>query len=211
MDAKVVLVTEPALAWDDLVARVITIVAGVPRDAIAVQLRAKQLDGGAVLAMARALIATGVEVWINDRVDLALAAGAAGVHLPEHGLDLADARVLTTLPIGCSRHAVATARTCTADVIQLGPIFETPGKRPIGLEPLGQLGQLGHVGRRARLVAVGGIDSAERASAAAAAGADAVAVIRAAWSSRDPVMEIRALIAGVEAGLAVRAREALPI
>jgi thiamine-phosphate pyrophosphorylase len=196
--AKVVLITEPALAWDDLVARVTAIAAGVPREAIAIQLRAKQLDGGAVLAMARALIATGVEVWINDRVDIALAAGAAGIHLPEHGLDVADVRALTTLPIACSRHSVAAALTCDADVIQLGPIFDTPGKRPIGLDPLGE------VGRRARVVAVGGIDSEERASLAAASGADAVAVIRAAWTSPDPVAAIRALVFGVEAGLASR-------
>ncbi|HET9990042.1 MAG TPA: thiamine phosphate synthase [Kofleriaceae bacterium] len=198
MIAKVVLITEPTLAWDDLVARVTAILAGVPRDTIAIQLRAKQLDGGAVLAMARALIATGVDVWINDRVDIALAAGAAGVHLPEHGLDVADVRALTTLPIGCSRHSVAAALECDADLIQLGPIFDTPGKRPIGLEPLGQ------VGRRARLVAVGGVDSEERASLAAAAGADAVAVIRAAWTTPDPVTTVRALVAGVEAGLASR-------
>jgi thiamine-phosphate pyrophosphorylase len=199
MPAKVVLITEPALAWDDLPARVAAILAGVPRDAIAVQLRAKELDGRAVLAMARALIATGVELWINDRVDIALAAGAAGVHLPEHGLDVEDARALTKLPIGCSRHSVAAALACDADVIQLGPIFETPGKRPIGLEPLGQIGR-----RRARLVAVGGIDSEERASLAVAAGADAVAVIRAAWGTADPVAAVRALIAGVDAGLASR-------
>jgi thiamine-phosphate pyrophosphorylase len=199
MAAKVVLITEPALAWDDLPARVTAILAGVPRDAIAVQLRAKELDGGAVLAMARALIATGVELWVNDRVDIAIAAGAAGVHLPEHGLDVDDARALTKLPIGCSRHSVAAALACDADMIQLGPIFDTPGKRPIGLEPLGQVGQ-----RKARLVAVGGIDSEERASLAVAAGADAVAVIRAAWTTPDPAASVRALIAGVEAGLASR-------
>ena len=198
MAAKVVLITEPALAWDDLPARITAILSGVPREAIAVQLRAKELDGGAVLAMARALIATGVELWVNDRVDIAIAAGAAGVHLPEHGLDVADARALTKLPIGCSRHSVPAALACDADVIQLGPIFETPGKRPIGLEPLGQ------VGKRARLVAVGGIDSEERASLAVAAGADAVAAIRAAWTTSDPIGSVRALLAGVEAGLASR-------
>lgn len=202
MPAKVVLITEPALAWDDLVPRVTAILAGTSdlgAGAVAVQLRAKQLDGGPMLAMARALIATGVELWINDRVDIALAAGAAGIHLPEHGLDVADVRALTTLPIACSRHSVAAALACEADAIQLGPIFDTPGKRPIGLEPLGQ------VGRRARLVAVGGLDSEERAALATAAGADAVAVIRAAWATPDPVAAVRALIAGVDAGLASRA------
>jgi thiamine-phosphate pyrophosphorylase len=202
VSANVILITEPALAWDDLPARVTAILAGISdlgRDTIAVQLRAKELDGRAVLAMARALIAIGVELWVNDRVDIAIAAGAAGVHLPEHGLDIEDARALTKLPIGCSRHSVAAALACDADVIQLGPIFETPGKRPIGLEPLGEIGR-----RRARLVAVGGIDSEERASLAVAAGADAVAAIRAAWATPDPVATVRSLLAGVKAGLASR-------
>ena len=93
---------------------------------------------------------------------------------------------------------MAAALACDADAIQLGPIFDTPGKRAIGLEPLG------HVAKHKRLVAVGGIDSEERASLAVAAGADAVAVIRAAWAAVDPVASVRALIAGVDAGLASR-------
>jgi len=198
MPAKVVLITEPALAWDDLVPRVRAILAAVPPGSIAVQLRAKQLDGGDVFAMARALVATGAELWVNDRVDIALAAGAAGVHLPEHGLDVADVRALTKLPIACSRHSVAAALACDADAIQLGPIFDTPGKRPIGLEPLRE------VGKHARLIAVGGIDSEDSASLAVAAGADAVAVIRAAWTTPDPVATIQSLLAGVAAGLASR-------
>ncbi len=212
--ARVVLVTERALVGDELVARVAAILAGVPRGAVAIQLRAKDLDGGPLLALAHQLVAiahpAGAQLWVNDRLDVALAADADGVHLPEHGLDVADARALApTLRIGCSRHGAATALACGADLIQLGPIFDTPRKRPIGLEPLGEV----RAGLAARtpprppttLVAVGGIDSEERASLAAAAGADAVAVIRAAWSAADPVASIRALIAGVEAGRASRA------
>ena len=86
--------------------------------------------------------------------------------------------------------------------MQLGPIFETPGKRAIGLEPLAEV----RAARTGTLVAVGGIDSEERASLAAAAGADAVAVIRAAWTATDPVATVRALIAGVESGRASRSR-----
>ena len=99
------------------------------------------------------------------------------------------------------RPSAAAALACDADVIQLGPIFETPGKRAIGLEPLTEARAT-----RATLVAVGGIDSEERASLAVAAGADAVAVIRAAWSSADPVAVIRALLAGVVSGRASRSR-----
>lgn len=194
---KIVLVTEHTLAWDDLPARVAAIAAAVPD--IAVQVRAKDLDGGAVLAMTRALIATGVEVWVNDRLDVALAAGAFGVHLPEHGLAVDDARALATLQVGCSRHSASAAIACGADLVQLGPIFDTPRKRPIGLEPL----TAARAGFAGTLVAVGGIDSEDRASLAAAAGADAVAVIRAAWTG-DAVATIRAIAVGVEAGRALR-------
>ncbi|MEO8554776.1 MAG: thiamine phosphate synthase [Kofleriaceae bacterium] len=197
---NVVLITDPALAWEDLPARVAAILAGVPRDSIAVQVRAKDLDGGAVLAMTRALLATGAEVWVNDRLDVALAAGATGVHLPAHGLAVEDARAIAKLKIGCSRHSAAAALACGADLVQLGPVFDTPGKRPLGLEPLAEF----RAASSATLVAVGGIDSEERASLAAAAGADAVAVIRAAWIGPDPVAAIRALVAGVEAGRALR-------
>ena len=197
---NVVLITERTLAWDDLPARVAAILAGVPRGTVAVQVRAKDLDGGAVLAMSRALLATGAEIWVNDRLDVALAAGAHGVHLPEHGLAVEDARAIAKLPVGCSRHSAAAALACTADLIQLGPVFDTPGKRPIGLDPLAEV----RAGSKATLVAVGGIDSEERASLAAAAGADAVAVIRAAWTGPDPVAAVRALVAGVQAGRATR-------
>jgi thiamine-phosphate pyrophosphorylase len=197
---NVVLVTERTLAWDDLPARVAAILAGVPRGSVAIQVRAKDLDGGAILAMTRALLATGAEVWVNDRLDVALAAGAHGVHLPEHGLAVEDARAIAKLRIGCSRHSAAAALACAADLIQLGPVFDTPGKRPIGLDPLAEV----RAGSKATLVAVGGIDSEERASLAAAAGADAVAVIRAAWTGPDPVAAVRALVAGVQAGRATR-------
>lgn len=197
---KVVLVTEPKLAWEDLPARVATILAAVPPGSVAVQVRAKELDGGAVLAMTRALTATGAEVWVNDRLDVALAAGAHGVHLPEHGLAVDDARALATLKVGCSRHSASAAIACGADLVQLGPIFDTPGKRPIGLEPLIAV----RAGSKATLVAVGGIDSEYCASLAAAAGADAVAIIRAAWTGPDPVATVRALVAGVQTGRATR-------
>lgn len=186
------------LSLDQLIDRIVSATAA---GADVVQIRERDLPDAQLAALVRkvvaALASSGARVLVNDRVDVAIAAGAAGVHLPEHGLDVEDARALTKLPIGCSRHSVAAALACEADVIQLGPIFETPGKRPIGLEPLGQIG-------RKRLVAVGGIDSEERASLAVAAGADAVAVIRAAWASPDPVAAVRALIAGVDGGLASR-------
>lgn len=166
------------------------------------QIREKDLDGGPLLAFARALLplarVSGAEVWLNDRVDVALAAGVDGMQLPEHGLSIADARALGgSLAIGCSRHSAAGAIEAAgeADVVQLGPIFATPSKQGI-LEPLG----VDALGLRlgVPLVAVGGIDSPSRAREAAAAGADSVAVIRAAWTSEDPAATIAALCAAVK-------------
>jgi len=202
---RVVLITDRTLVPDDadLVARITAIAAAVPPGSIAVQIRDKDLDGGPMLARTRAVVATGVPVWVNDRIDVARAAGAYGVHLPEQGLEIADARAIVNgLALGCSRHSAAAAIEATADLVQLGPIFATPGKRPIGLEPLHEARD--SLAPAITLVAVGGIDSQETASLAAAAGADAVAVIRAAWTGPDPVATIAALIAGVDDGRALR-------
>jgi thiamine-phosphate pyrophosphorylase len=193
---RVVVITDRTLC-SDLLARLAAILDAAPRGAVRVQIREKDLDGGPLLALAKDVLAIarprGAEVWINDRADVALAAGADGVHLPETGLAIADARALG-LAVGASRHSSAAALAAArdgADVVHLGPIWETPSKR-------GALGPDALAVRLAvPLVAVGGIDSPERAREAARAGADAVAVIRAAWCSDDPGKTIAALCAAV--------------
>src|SRR5439155_20958069 len=96
------------------------------------QVREKDLEGADLLKLVREVMAWGAPVLVNDRVDVALAAGAAGVHLPERGLAVADARAVAPgLVIGCSRHAPGPVPG--AGLIQLGPIWDTPGKGP----PLG--------------------------------------------------------------------------
>jgi thiamine-phosphate pyrophosphorylase len=189
-DVRVVVITDRR-ACDDLVARVAAI-AVVP--GVMFQVREKDLDGAELLALARRVVlaAAGAPVWLNDRADIARLAGADGVHLAEAGMSVADARALVPgLAVGCSRHAAESAVTAArdgADLVQLGPCFETPGKPPIGLAPLA-------VRIRAHLVAVGGITGPDQARAAIAAGANAVAVIRAAWRSPDPADAIAALVA----------------
>ncbi len=159
---------------------------------VAFQVREKDLDGGALLALARSIVqaANNAPVWINDRVDVAVLAGAAGVHLPESGMAIADAkRLAPTLMIAASRHSAASAREAAdagADVVQLGPLFSTPGKSPIDRAAFATK-------LRSKLIAVGGITGADEARAAIRAGADAVAVIRAAWTSDDPVAAIAAI------------------
>ncbi|MBA2542023.1 MAG: thiamine phosphate synthase [Deltaproteobacteria bacterium] len=198
---RVVVITDAALCpIPEMLARASAIAAPTIR----FQIREKALDGGPLLAFARDLIArvrpAGAEVWLNDRADVALAAGADGLQLPEAGLSLADARAIARgIALGCSRHspeAASDAARAGADVVQLGPIWATPSKLGL-LEPLGPEA-LGRFRGRSALVAVGGIDSPERAREAAAAGADAVAVIRAAWISDDPARMIAALVSAVE-------------
>lgn len=169
-------------------------VAGCPAGSVVVQVREKDLDGGPLLALVRAARPF-APVLVNDRLDVALAADAWGVHLPERGLPIADARALApSLVLGVSRHAPGAV---PADLVQLGPIWPTPSKP--GATPLGEAALAAPHGR-AILVAVGGVDSPERAAAAAAAGADAVAVIRAAWAGAS----LAPLVAAVDAGRARR-------
>jgi len=199
-------------------------VAGCPAGSVVVQIREKDLDGGPMLALVRAA-QPHAPIIVNDRVDLALAAGVAGVHLPERGLAIADARALApSLVVGVSRHAFpldsspraalraadhatidtpaldladAASDPGVPDLIQLGPIWPTPSKPAV--PGLGEAALAWPHGL-ATLVAVGGIDSPARATAAAAAGADAVAVIRAAWTGQS----LAPFVAAVDSGRARR-------
>ncbi len=200
-DVRVVAITDrrqmvaPAVlergAWPEIAAAfgaaIARAVAGCPDGRVAVQVREKDLDGGALLALVRAAQAACGVVFVNDRLDVALAAGAAGVHLPERGLAIEGVRPLApALAIGCSRHAtggdaaaiVRQAWRAGADLVQLGPIWPTPSKP--GAPALGPAALA--VGREGAVIAVGGIDSPDRAREARAAGATGVAVIRAAWA-----------------------------
>jgi thiamine-phosphate pyrophosphorylase len=166
---------------------------GCSPGSVLIQVREKDLDGGPLYELVR-IAQRYAPVSVNDRIDVALATNAGAIHLPENGMPIADARRLFTGVIGVSRHAPGAVEG--ADLIQLGPIWPTPSKpdRPLGTPVLS------HSHSPALLVAVGGIDSPERARAAAAAGADAVAVIRAAWG----VNSLAALVTAVDAGRAER-------
>jgi thiamine-phosphate pyrophosphorylase len=173
--------------FGDAIERVLT---GCPPGSVLIQVREKDLDGKELLELI-SIARRYSRVIVNDRVDVALAAEAIAVHLPEDGMTVAEARALFTGVIGVSRHA-PDANT-GADLVHLGPIFETPSKP--GMPPLG-LDALRAPHGTAKLVAIGGIDTPERARDAAMAGADAVAVIRAAWSGGSLVPYVTAVDAG---------------
>lgn len=135
---------------------------------LAVELREKGTPDGETLAwaeFAREELGAEVPLFVNRRLDLALAAKADGVHLPADGLPLRRVRAASPrgLRVGVSTHSVEEAVRAIgegADLVVIGPIFETPSKRPFGpplgpgvLEDLPPLATHG-----ARVFAIGGID-----------------------------------------------------
>lgn len=129
----------------------------------------------------------GLKVIINDRVDIALALHADGVHLGQDDMPPAAARRILDPDaiIGFSTHDIGQALVATKmpiDYVAIGPIFATTTKEttnsPIGLEGLRLVRQV--VGT-IPLVAIGGI-TVENSRAVMAAGADVVAVISDIWS-----------------------------
>ena len=196
---RVVAITDRRLMGDTpdaFGAAIARAVQGCPPGSVLVQVREKDLDGGPLLELIQAARRF-TRVIVNDRIDVAIAAGAIAVHLPEDGLSVADARAQFAGVIGVSRHAPDA--NSGADLLHLGPIWETPSKP--GMSPLGPEVLAAPHGT-AKLVAIGGIDTPARARAAALAGADAVAVIRAAWRGGSLVPFVTA----VDAGHALRAR-----
>lgn len=195
-------------SWED-VAR-----AGLRAGADALQLREKNLDGRELLSRARKLVEIAGElappadapgtpraaIIINDRPDIALLAGASGLHLGQTDLPLAEARKLLgfRLHIGLSTTNLEQARTAIqvgADYCGLGPMFPTTTKhkpeisgpaylRAYLADPL--LSQTPHL-------AIGGI-TPENIDELRAAGCLGIAVSSAVCSARDPEAACRALL-----------------
>ena len=158
------------------------------------QLREKDLPTRGLLSLAqtvRSLAALHhVPLLINDRLDVSMAVGAAGVHLRSDSLPVKQARQCLgpdTL-IGVSVHSVEETRSCEdagADFVVLGPIFDTPSKRSYGT-PLGlQAVKDARATCRIPIYAIGGI-TLDRVEAVKEAGAYGVAVISAIWRTQYP-------------------------
>ncbi len=172
--------------------------------ATAVQVRLKQATPADTLQLTRALVgALSVPVLVNDRVDVALAAGAAGAHLGQDDLPLERLRphvppgFILGLSVGSPAEA-QRARRAAADYWSVGPCFATPNKpdagAPLGADGFAALARLAPSGTP--VIGIGGITSAN-APAIMRAGAAGVAVIGAVLGPRDPEAAARALRAAL--------------
>ena len=165
-----------------------------------IQLRDKAASAQALITQARRLLEVTqpakMPLLINDRVDVALAAGADGVHLGQEDLPVAAARRLLGPGriIGKSSHSLTQALEADQeelDYLALGPVYPTPTKPdypPVGLKLIGE------VSARVRhpLVVIGGVDETTLPEVVAA-GATCIAVVRAVCAAEDPQAAARTL------------------
>jgi len=175
-----------------------------------IQLREKDLSTRSFLNQALELKALldpmSVPLIINDRVDVALACGAAGVHLGQDDMpaDLARRLLGPAAILGVSVSTPQEARLASqagADYLAASPVFATPTKtdtpQATGLEGLAAI----RAATSLPLVAIGGL-SATNAAEVIAAGADGIAVVSALMAAKDPAAAARHLLAAMPQGRA---------
>ena len=170
------------------------------------QLRAAAAGSGQVLAWCDEIVAAartcGARVVVNDRADVALLAGADGVHLGQ--TDLRPAAARRVLPesalVGVSTHSAAElerSRRDDVDYVAVGPIYATRTKKT-GYAPAGlQLVRQAARAQQRPVVAIGGV-TLERAREVLGAGASAVAVVSDLLRGGDPERRVAAYAALLE-------------
>ena len=196
---KLYLVTDRPLSLGRDIEWVVT--EAVKGGATIVQLREKEIDTRTFIGLAARLKAAlkplGVPLIINDRVDVALAVDADGVHIGQSDMPYAIARRLLGPDkiIGLSVEnldEVAEANGLDVDYIAVSPVYGTPTKtdtaEPFGLEGLRRAVALS----RHPVVAIGGMNE-HTAPDVFAAGADGIAVVSAICSAPDPAAAARQL------------------
>jgi thiamine-phosphate pyrophosphorylase len=173
-----------------------------------VQLRSKALTDAALIRLGCRIRKIAEKAhklfFMNDRLDLALATGADGVHLGQEDMPILEARKLAQqvgrkLWIGKSTHSLKQAMAAVregADYIGVGPVFATPTKphvMSVGLRFVKQAAMK----VRIPWVAIGGIDLGNICDVTAA-GATRIAVVRAIFAAQDPASAARKLIHQME-------------
>lgn len=211
---SLVVITDPACGAGRSLLDVVR--AALQAGAPAIQLRDKNADARSLLELASLLIletrGTGSLLFVNDRLDVALAAGADGAHLGDDDVPLDAARRIAPTGFLLGRSVddpveAAAAEAAGADYVGVGPVVSTSSKPDAGA-PLG-LGGVAEVARSVRVpvVAIGGVDAGS-AGELSRAGAAGVAVIRAVMQARDPGRMTSDLLAAVRDGISARRERA---
>jgi thiamine-phosphate pyrophosphorylase len=195
------LVTDRALCGGRPIGEVVR--QAVQGGASCVQLREKDISTREFIELAQSvreiLKPAGVPLIINDRVDVALAVGAEGVHIGQSDMPYETTRRLMgpSAIIGLSVETwedVEKARALDADYLGVSPVFTTPTKKDTkgawGIEGLARIRAF----VKHPLVAIGGLNQ-ENADAVVMAGADSIAVVSAICSSSDPLAQAKILSA----------------
>ena len=189
-------VTDERIARRPDLERVAAELAGAGGAQLAIHARGHSLSGLEHFDLAvRLAVYPSSRLFVNDRLDIALAVGASGVHLGQGSLAVDAARRLdATWWIGKSVHDLDEARAAQAegaDYLFLGPVYATAThveREPLGLAVVRQVVALG-----LPVVAIGGI-SVERVRELRDAGAHGVAAIRALWDAMEPAAQARRML-----------------
>jgi thiamine-phosphate diphosphorylase len=161
---------------------------------LAIHARGRELTGREHYDLALRFSVLPSQLFVNDRLDVALAVPTAGVQLGRGSLPVSAARALNPLWwIGKSVHNLAeahAARTEGADYLVVGPVFATashPGTQPLGLA---KLQQIATAAGDVPVIAIGGI-TPDRVREVRSCGAYGVAAIRALWDDAEPALAVR--------------------
>jgi thiamine-phosphate pyrophosphorylase len=216
VDLRLYALLDPAVAGGRTLTDLARRIAG---SATLVQLRDKNGSTRAMIEEAKALREVmepaGIPLLVNDRVDVALAAEADGVHVGQDDMAVTDARLLLgrSAIIGLSIRTVEQAKAAPLellDYVAIGGVYGTTSKdntaAPIGTSGLRAIADVVRA-RKANypICAIAGIDAANAAEVIAA-GADGVAVISALSLAPDPTKAAQDLRAVVDHALAARRR-----
>ena len=200
-----VVITDDAFSDDAIERGATNILAAVPAGSTALQLRDRRRTARALLSLADRLRSLctryGAPLLVNDRIDIARAVRADGVHLGGRSVDITDARRFLGHGafLSMAAHELADIEAAArggATAALIAPIYATPGKgAPRGPQFLTEA--------RARaadvlLYALGGVDAA-RATECTGAGAFGVAAIRSVWADPGGVAAACAMVAAVRA------------
>jgi thiamine-phosphate pyrophosphorylase len=199
-DLAVYLITDPVLTGARSVIE--TVEAAIAGGATVIQLRDPEAKTRALVEEARAILAltkaAGVPFIVNDRIDVALAAGADGVHVGQSDMTVADARRLIgpdpILGLSITSEADLDVSDLNGvDYLGVGPVFATTTK--LDAAPPISAGGLEAIAARTTLpiVAIGGLHAGNAADAIAA-GAHGIAIVSAICAAPDPEAATRELL-----------------